>query len=83
MRAVYLPEMSIDLEKEAMRVNKEILDRNDNVNIFISHRHTAPYIVAKYGVLMWHASSSATRSATLSSSTRCLFAFFFHREHLP
>ena len=35
VHAIYIPELTIDLEKEAMRL-KEILDRNDNVNIFIS-----------------------------------------------
>ena len=35
VHAVYVPEMSIDLEKEAQRL-RAILDENDNVNIFIS-----------------------------------------------
>jgi pyrophosphate--fructose-6-phosphate 1-phosphotransferase len=35
VHAVYVPEMSIDLEKEAARL-RAILDENDNVNIFIS-----------------------------------------------
>merc|ERR1719263_646011 len=35
VHGVYVPEISIDLEKEAARL-KAILDENDNVNIFIS-----------------------------------------------
>lgn len=34
VHAVYIPEMRIDLEKEAERL-KAILNSNDNVNIFI------------------------------------------------
>ena len=35
VHAVYLPEMAINIEEEAARL-KTILDRGDNVNIFIS-----------------------------------------------
>jgi len=38
VHGVYIPEIPIDLEKEAARL-KEVLERNDNVNIFICARH--------------------------------------------
>jgi len=46
VHAVYIPEMSIDLEKEAVRL-KAILDRNDSVNIFISEGAGVKDIVAR------------------------------------
>ena len=46
VHAIYIPELTIDLEKEAMRL-KEILDRNDNVNIFISEGAGVKDIVAR------------------------------------
>jgi pyrophosphate--fructose-6-phosphate 1-phosphotransferase len=46
VHAVYVPEMAIDLEKEAARL-KEILDANDNVNIFISEGAGVKDIVAR------------------------------------
>jgi len=46
VHAVYVPEMSIDLEKEAARL-KEILEANDNVNIFISEGAGVKDIVAR------------------------------------
>ena len=46
VHGVYVPEMSIDLEKEAVRL-KEVLDRNDSVNIFISEGAGVKDIVAR------------------------------------
>ena len=46
VHAVYIPELSIDLEAEALRL-KAILDANDNVNIFISEGAGVKDIVAK------------------------------------
>ena len=46
VHAVYIPELSIDLEKEAVRL-RQILDENDNVNIFISEGAGVKDIVAR------------------------------------
>jgi pyrophosphate--fructose-6-phosphate 1-phosphotransferase len=46
VHGVYIPEMSINLEKEAERL-RAILDANDNVNIFISEGAGVKDIVAK------------------------------------
>merc|ERR1719240_2273120 len=46
VHGVYVPEMAIDLEKEAERL-KKILDANDNVNIFISEGAGVKDIVKK------------------------------------
>jgi pyrophosphate--fructose-6-phosphate 1-phosphotransferase len=46
VHAVYVPEMSIDLEKEAIRL-KALLEKNDNVNIFISEGAGVRDIVAR------------------------------------
>jgi pyrophosphate--fructose-6-phosphate 1-phosphotransferase len=46
VHGVYVPEMAIDLEKEAARL-REILDKNDNVNIFISEGAGVKDIVAR------------------------------------
>merc|ERR1712167_445704 len=46
VHAVYVPELSIDLEKEAARL-KAVLDANDNVNIFISEGAGVKDIVAR------------------------------------
>jgi pyrophosphate--fructose-6-phosphate 1-phosphotransferase len=46
VHAVYVPEVSVDLEKEAVRLRK-ILDENDNVNIFISEGAGVKDIVAR------------------------------------
>jgi pyrophosphate--fructose-6-phosphate 1-phosphotransferase len=46
VHAVYVPEVSIDLEKEAARL-REILEKNDNVNIFISEGAGVKDIVAR------------------------------------
>merc|ERR550537_1700076 len=46
VHAVYIPEVSVDLEGEAARL-KEILDRNDSVNIFISEGAGVKDIVAR------------------------------------
>ena len=44
--AVYVPEMSIDLQAEAVRL-KKALDRKDCVNIFVSEGACVPQIVAE------------------------------------
>jgi len=46
VHGVYVPELSVDLEKEAARL-KAILDKNDNVNIFISEGAGVKDIVAR------------------------------------
>mmetsp|Transcript_48499 Transcript_48499/g.120214 ORF Transcript_48499/g.120214 Transcript_48499/m.120214 type:complete len:423 (-) Transcript_48499:393-1661(-) len=46
VHGVYIPEIPIDLEKEAARL-KEVLERNDNVNIFISEGAGVNDIVAE------------------------------------
>jgi pyrophosphate--fructose-6-phosphate 1-phosphotransferase len=46
VHAVYLPEMAIDLEKEAERL-RAVLDRSDSVNIFISEGAGVKEIVAR------------------------------------
>lgn len=46
VHAVYIPEVSVDLEKEAARL-KEILEKTDNVNIFISEGAGVKDIVAE------------------------------------
>jgi len=46
VHAVYLPEMAINIEEEAARL-KTILDRRDNVNIFISEGAGVKDIVAR------------------------------------
>jgi pyrophosphate--fructose-6-phosphate 1-phosphotransferase len=46
VHGVYVPELSINLEKEAERL-RAILDANDNVNIFISEGAGVKDIVAK------------------------------------
>jgi len=46
VHAVYVPEMSIDLEKEAERL-RAVLERTDNVNIFISEGAGVKDIVAQ------------------------------------
>merc|ERR550537_1472645 len=46
VHAVYVPEMAVDLEAEAARL-KEILDRNDSVNVFISEGAGVKDIVAR------------------------------------
>merc|ERR1719271_1397049 len=46
VHGVYIPEMAIDLDKEAARL-KEILDANDNVNVFISEGAGVKDIVAR------------------------------------
>merc|ERR1719399_2770723 len=46
VHAVYIPELPIDLEKEAARL-KTILDANDNVNVFISEGAGVKDIVAR------------------------------------
>ena len=57
VHAVYVPEMSIDLEKEAARL-RAILDENDNVNIFISEgagvkvRSTRPHTTTSTTLLL-------------------------------
>lgn len=44
VHGIYLPEMSIDLDAESQRL-KELMDENDNVNIFISEGAGLPDIV--------------------------------------
>ena len=46
VHAVYIPEVAVDIEKEAARL-KAILDANDNVNIFISEGAGVKDIVAR------------------------------------
>ena len=46
VHAIYVPEMSIDLDKEAARLKKH-LDEHDNVNIFISEGAGVKDIVAR------------------------------------
>ena len=46
MHAVYIPEISVDIEKEAARL-KLILEERDNVNIFISEGAGVKDIVAE------------------------------------
>merc|ERR550537_168369 len=46
VHGVYIPEMAIDLDKEAARL-REILDANDSVNVFISEGAGVKDIVAK------------------------------------
>jgi pyrophosphate--fructose-6-phosphate 1-phosphotransferase len=46
VHGIYIPELGIDLESEAARL-KQILDTNDNVNIFISEGAGVRDIVAK------------------------------------
>ena len=46
VHGVYVPELSIDIEKEAARL-RAILDANDNVNVFISEGAGVKDIVAR------------------------------------
>ena len=46
MHAVYIPEVAIDINAEAARL-KAILDKTDNVNIFISEGAGVKDIVAR------------------------------------
>ena len=46
VHAVYLPEMALDLDAEAARL-KAILDRQDNVNVFVSEGAGVKDIVAR------------------------------------
>lgn len=53
VHAVYIPELPIDLEREAARL-KDVLDKNDNVNIFICarthpHHQLQPVVLVSTG----------------------------------